>query len=68
MTSTSPKHWSLEGSEDYSETDHTGQAQTEGVPSACALMMKALKEPPEDKKKQKNIMHSGNTTFDGIPF
>ena len=41
------------------------QAQTEMVPSASALV-KALKEPPRDRKKQKNIKHSGNITFDEI--
>nr|XP_035975335.1 LOW QUALITY PROTEIN: 60S ribosomal protein L12-like [Halichoerus grypus] len=40
------------------------QAQTEVVPSASALILKALKEPPRDRKKQKNIKHSGNITFD----
>ncbi|XP_045021478.1 60S ribosomal protein L12-like [Bubalus bubalis] len=42
------------------------QAQTEVVPSTPALIIKALKEPPRDKKKQKNIKHSGNITFDEI--
>ena len=42
------------------------QAQTEVVPSASALIIKALKEPPRDRKKQKNIKHSGNITFDEI--
>ena len=42
------------------------QAQTEVVPSASALSIKALKQPPQDKKKQRNIKHSGNTTFDEI--
>uniref|UniRef100_F7G7L4 Uncharacterized protein n=1 Tax=Macaca mulatta TaxID=9544 RepID=F7G7L4_MACMU len=41
------------------------QAQIEVVPSASALIIKALKEPPRDRKKQKNIKHSGNITFDG---
>ena len=40
------------------------QAQIEVVPSASALIIKALKEPPRDRKKQKNIRHSGNITFD----
>ena len=35
------------------------------VPSASALIIKALKEPPRDRKKQ-NIKHSGNITFDEI--
>ncbi|XP_036897895.1 60S ribosomal protein L12-like [Sturnira hondurensis] len=42
------------------------QAQTEVVPSASALIIKALKEPPRDRKKQKNIKRSGNITFDEI--
>ena len=42
------------------------QAQTEVVPSASALIIKALKEPLRDRKKQKNIKHSGNITFDEI--
>ena len=40
------------------------QAQIEVVTSASALIIKALKEPPRDRKKQKNIKHSGNITFD----
>uniref|UniRef100_A0A2K5CBV4 Large ribosomal subunit protein uL11 n=1 Tax=Aotus nancymaae TaxID=37293 RepID=A0A2K5CBV4_AOTNA len=42
------------------------QAQIEVVPSASALIIKAFKEPPRDRKKQKNIKHSGNITFDEI--
>ncbi|XP_008697322.1 60S ribosomal protein L12-like [Ursus maritimus] len=38
----------------------------EVVPSASALIIKALKESPRDRKKQKNIKHSGNITFDEI--
>ncbi|KAB1281312.1 60S ribosomal protein L12 [Camelus dromedarius] len=49
-----------------SETDHSDrQAQIEVVPSASALIIKAFKEP-RDGKKQKNINHSGNISFDGI--
>nr|KAF6349034.1 hypothetical protein mMyoMyo1_011621 [Myotis myotis] len=40
------------------------QAQIEVVPSASALIIKALKEPPRNRKKQKNMKHSGNITFD----
>ena len=36
------------------------------VPSAAALIIKALKEPPRDRKKVKNIKHSGNITMDDI--
>ncbi|XP_025217917.1 60S ribosomal protein L12-like [Theropithecus gelada] len=46
------------------------QAQIEVVPSAYAPIIKALKEPPTDRKKQKNIKHptapGGNITFDEI--
>jgi len=36
------------------------------VPSAASLIIKCLKEPPRDRKKVKNIKHSGNLTFDQI--
>ncbi|PWS23193.1 hypothetical protein DKP78_14425 [Enterococcus faecium] len=42
------------------------QAAIEVVPSASALIIKALKEPPRDRKKQKNIKHSGSVPFDEI--
>ncbi|KAL6094352.1 hypothetical protein STEG23_011607 [Scotinomys teguina] len=42
------------------------QAQIVVVPSASALIIKDLKEPPRDRKKQKNIKHTGNITFDEI--
>uniref|UniRef100_A0A8C5G3N3 Large ribosomal subunit protein uL11 n=1 Tax=Gouania willdenowi TaxID=441366 RepID=A0A8C5G3N3_GOUWI len=42
------------------------QAAIEVVPSASALIIKALKEPPRDRKKVKNIKHSGSVTFDEI--
>ncbi|GAB6032740.1 60S ribosomal protein L12 [Chamberlinius hualienensis] len=42
------------------------QAQIEVVPSAASLIIKSLKEPPRDRKKQKNIKHNGNLTFDEI--
>ncbi|XP_075418832.1 large ribosomal subunit protein uL11-like [Tenrec ecaudatus] len=42
------------------------QARMEVVPSASALIIQALKEPPRHRKKQKNIKHSGNVTFDEI--
>ncbi|XP_035316406.1 60S ribosomal protein L12 [Cricetulus griseus] len=47
-------------------TIHNRQAQIEVVPSASALIIKALKELPRDRKKQKNIKHNGNITFDEI--
>merc|ERR1711910_4897 len=42
------------------------QATVSVVPSAAALIIKALKEPPRDRKKVKNIKHSGNITMDDI--
>ncbi|XP_033708845.1 large ribosomal subunit protein uL11-like [Lagenorhynchus albirostris] len=42
------------------------QAQIEVVPSASALIIRALKELPRDRKKQENIKHSGNITFGEI--
>ncbi|CAF0707144.1 unnamed protein product [Brachionus calyciflorus] len=42
------------------------QAKIEVVPSASSLVIKALKEPPRDKKKVKNIKHDGNVAFDEI--
>ena len=34
------------------------QAQVSVVPSASSLVIKALKEPSRDRKKEKNIKHS----------
>merc|ERR1719266_1135371 len=42
------------------------QATCTVVPSAAALIIKALKEPPRDRKKVKNIKHNGNITMDDI--
>lgn len=42
------------------------QAKVSVVPSAGALVIKALKEPPRDRKKEKNVKHTGNITFDDI--
>jgi len=42
------------------------QAQVSVVPSASSLIIRALKEPPRDRKKEKNIKHSGNITLDQI--
>ncbi|XP_023324435.1 60S ribosomal protein L12-1 [Eurytemora carolleeae] len=36
------------------------------VPSAAALIIRALKEPPRDRKKVKNIKHNGNITMNDI--
>ncbi|KAI9223064.1 ribosomal protein L11 [Blastocladiella britannica] len=42
------------------------QAAISVVPAASSLVIAALKEPPRDRKKEKNILHSGNLTFDTI--
>uniref|UniRef100_A0A182NNS6 Large ribosomal subunit protein uL11 n=1 Tax=Anopheles dirus TaxID=7168 RepID=A0A182NNS6_9DIPT len=42
------------------------QAAISVVPSAASLIVKALKEPPRDRKKVKNIKHNGNITFDEV--
>ena len=36
------------------------------VPTASSLILKELKEAPRDRKKVKNIKHSGNVTLDAI--
>ena len=36
------------------------------IPTASAMIMRELKEPPRDKKKVKNIKHNGNVTLDAI--
>jgi large subunit ribosomal protein L12e len=42
------------------------QAQIAVIPSASSLIIKALKEPPRDRKKVKNIKHTGNLSLDEI--
>lgn len=42
------------------------QAKVEVVPTASALVIKALKEPVRDRKKDKNIKHSGNLKLNDI--
>mmetsp|Transcript_5096 Transcript_5096/g.5889 ORF Transcript_5096/g.5889 Transcript_5096/m.5889 type:complete len:165 (+) Transcript_5096:34-528(+) len=42
------------------------QAKVELVPSASSLVMRALKEPPRDRKKDKDIKHDGNIELDEI--
>ena len=42
------------------------QAAVSVVPTASSLIIKALKEPPRDRKKEKNIKHSGNIALDEI--
>ena len=42
------------------------QAQISVVPSASSLVIKALKEPPRDRKKDKNIKHTKSVPLDEI--
>jgi large subunit ribosomal protein L12e len=42
------------------------QAAISVLPSASSLVIGALKEPPRDRKKEKNIKHSGNLSMDAI--
>jgi large subunit ribosomal protein L12e len=42
------------------------QAQIAVIPSASSLVIKALKEPPRDRKKVKNIKHTGNLSLDEV--
>jgi len=42
------------------------QAAVSVVPSASSLVIKALKEPPRDRKKEKNIKHSKSVPLDEI--
>jgi len=41
-------------------------ATVEVVPSASALLIRELAEPPRDRKKVKNIKHNGNVTWDQV--
>merc|ERR1711894_575260 len=42
------------------------QAKVSVVPSASSMVIKALKEPPRDRKKVKHVKHTGNVPFDEI--
>jgi len=42
------------------------QAAIEVVPSASALVIKALKEPERDRKKTKHINHNGNISLEDV--
>lgn len=42
------------------------QATVSMIPSSSSLVMKALNEPPRDKKKVKGIKHNGNLTLDQV--
>ncbi|KAK2946455.1 putative 60S ribosomal protein L12-3 [Blattamonas nauphoetae] len=41
-------------------------AQVFVVPSVSSMLIQALKEPPRDRKKVKNIKHNGNLQFDQV--
>jgi large subunit ribosomal protein L12e len=41
-------------------------ATVEVMPTASALIIRALKEPPRDRKKQKHIKHDGNISLEEI--
>ena len=42
------------------------QATVSVVPSASSLVIRALKEPPRDRKKEKNIKHTKSIPLDEI--
>lgn len=42
------------------------QAAVSVVPSASSLIIRALKEPPRDRKKEKNIKHNKSVSLDEI--
>lgn len=42
------------------------QATVEILPTSPRLLVTALKEPPRDRKKNKNIKHSGSIPLDEI--
>ena len=42
------------------------QAAVSVVPSASSLVIRALKEPPRDRKKEKNIKHSKSVALEEI--
>jgi len=42
------------------------QAAVSVVPTASSLIIRALKEPPRDRKKEKNIKHSKSVSLDEI--
>jgi large subunit ribosomal protein L12e len=42
------------------------KAQIEIVPSAAALLIRALNEPERDRKKEKHVKHTGSVTMDQV--
>ena len=50
----------------YQLTIQNRQATVSIEPSASSLIVKALKEPPRDRKKEKNIKHSKSIPLEDI--
>lgn len=42
------------------------QASVTVTPSAASMVIKALKEPPRDRKKVKDVPHDGNLSLDAV--
>ena len=42
------------------------QSEVRVLDTAGPLILKALKEPPRDRKKTKNVVHNGKITFDQV--
>ena len=42
------------------------QAKISVVPSAASLKIKALKEPPRDRKKVKHVKHNGDISLETV--
>lgn len=42
------------------------QASVEVTPSAASMVIRALKEPPRDRKKVKDVPHDGNLSLDAV--
>ena len=40
--------------------------EVEVMPTASSLIIKALKEPPRDRKKVKDVKHTGSITLDDV--
>merc|ERR1712224_451745 len=42
------------------------QCTVKVLPTAAPLIIEALKEPPRDRKKTKNVQHNGNIKWDDV--
>merc|ERR1711964_11926 len=42
------------------------KATPDVVPTAAALVIRALKEPARDRKKVKNVLHNGDITYNDV--